>query len=194
MNQPNLDTHVAVTEEVPEEAAELAVGRPDAPTPSLWQRAVRCRRKTDGKVAVVHKIDWYTNMFRAWYPDEGPVGDDGKPAGRFSERTEWEHCANWDVEVTFSAAELERQAAAKKLSAAIALLDARDLGLASVLCDDPDPTKALAKLEMLKRAGVIKGDAEVIAAAVDEVRMPTKEPAPKRGPKKTEPGAGGGAE
>ena len=167
---PTIATHIPVTEEIPEEAAELAVGRPDAPTPSLWQRAVRVKRKVDGKTAVVQRVDWYTNMFRAFYPDEGEIGENGKPAGRFSERTEWEHCANWDVEVTFSPSELERQAAARALQDEMSKLNAAEIGLVSVLCDDPDPAKALAKLHAMRNAKLIGGGVDALAAAVDEVR------------------------
>jgi phosphotransferase system HPr-like phosphotransfer protein len=90
--------------------------------------------------------------------------------GRFAERTEWEHCRDWDVEVTYSPRELERQAAAKKLAEQIAMLDARELGIVSVLCDDPDATKALAKLEAMRAAGFIKGAPEVVAVAVEETK------------------------
>lgn len=168
---PTLATHIASTEDLPDEGVDLAVGRPDAPTPSLWQRGVRCTHKVTRKVAVVHRIDWATNMFRAFYPSGG-VDEHGKPAGRFSERTEWEHCRDWDVDVTLSPAEMERQASARRLAEEIATLDAHELGLVTVLCDDSDPNRALAKLEAMRSSGLIKGRSEAVIAAVAEVRQP----------------------
>lgn len=186
---PSIETHIPKTEAVPDEPAELAVGRPDAPTPSLWQRSVKVRHKATGRPALVHKVDWGMNMFRAFFPEEGDVDpESGKPAGRFSERTEWEHCANWDVEVTFSPAEIERQAAKTRLSEAISKLEGRSLALATVLCDDPDPGKALGKLELLISTGVIQGPVDALAAAAAEARLPAKEPVKaKRRTEPTEP-------
>lgn len=165
---PSIETHIPLTvAELPNEPAELAADRPDAPTPSLWQRSVKVKHKVTGKPAIVHKVDHGTMMFRAYYPDE--LNKDGG-IGRFAERTEWEHCRDWDVEVTFSPRELERQAARAQLEAEISRLDAKELALVSVLCDDPDATKALAKLEAMRSAGLIKGAPEVVAVAVDEVK------------------------
>ncbi len=113
------------------------------------------------------------NMFRAYYPNE--LGKNGEP-GRFAERTEWEHCHDWDVDVTFSPKELERQAAATRLAEEIALLDGPSMAAVAVLCDDPNPSKALAKLEALRRLGVVKVSAEAAEAIVEEAK-------PKRGAK-----------
>lgn len=171
---PTIETHVPVkvgADEIPEEGNELAVGRPDLPTPSLWQRAVRATHKVTGRRAIVHRVDWATNMFRAFYPDEGdPDPATGRPKGRYSERTEWEHCRDWQVEVTFSPRELERQKARAQLEVELSTLDAADLAAVSVLCDDADPAKALAKLEALRRLGVIKASSEAAQMAVAEVR------------------------
>lgn len=184
---PSIETHIPKTEAVPDEPAELAVGRPDAPTPSLWQRSVKVRHKVTGRPALVHKVDWAMNMFRAFFPEEGDVDPEtGKPLGRFAERTEWEHCANWDVEVTFSPAEIERQAARARLSEAIAKLEGKSLALATVLCDDPDPAKALGKLELLISTGVIQGPVDALAAAAAEARLPAKEPVKARRREPTE--------
>lgn len=178
--QPTLDTHVPLKVHVPkEDVGATGGGRPDLPAPSIWQRSVKVKRKVDGKEAVVHVVDLPTMMFRAWYPDEGEVDpESGKPKGRFSERTEWEHCRNWDVEVTFSPKELERQAARRKLEDEMATLDPKELALVDVLCDDTDPTKALAKLEALRRAGIVSARPELAQAALEELRAG---PGPKKG-------------
>lgn len=184
---PSIETHIPKTEAVPNEPNELAVGRPDAPTPSLWQRSVKVKHKVTGRPALVHKVDWSMNMFRAFFPEEGEIDPEtGRPVGKFSERTEWEHCANWDVEVTFSPAELERQAAKTRLSEEIAKLEGRSLALATMLCDDPDPAKALGKLELMISAGLIQGSPDALTAAAAEVRIP-KEPVKARRREPTEP-------
>lgn len=165
---PSIATHIPVTvDELPEEEADLASNRPDEPTPSLWQRSVKVRHKATGKPAIVHRVDWATNMFRAYYPDE--TSSDGKQ-GRFAERTEWEHCRDWDVEVTFSPRELERQAASKRLHEEIAKLDEASMAAVAVLVDGDEPAKALAKIEALRKLGVIKASAEAAAVAVEETK------------------------
>lgn len=171
---PSLATHVPVKVDLPDEDTELSVGRDDLPTPSLWQRSVEAKHKITGRRAVVARVDWATNMFRAFYPDEGDPGPDGKPTGRFAERTEWEHCRDWDVAVTWSPQELERQAAQRKLQGEIATLDPKSLAAVSVLCDDTDPVKALAKLEALRQLGVVKTSAEAAQMAVAEVKKGSK--------------------
>lgn len=166
---PNIETHIPLTvDNMPSEAAELAVGRPDLPVPSLWQKAVSVTRKVDGRRAVVATVDHAMNMFRAYFPDEGDIDPDtGKPKGRFSSRTDWEQCARWDVDVTFSPKELARQAAKAKLDAEVAKLDAKSLAHVMILCDDNDPAKALAKLEALREMGVIKMPPEVAQATLE---------------------------
>lgn len=173
---PTLDTHVPVTVHVPKEDAHVLVGRPDEPTPSLWQRSVMVTHRDTGRRAVVHVIDWATNMFRPFFPDEGEAGPDGKPSGRFAGRTEWEHCKDWNVEVTLSPAELERQAAREQLSREIATLDPVALGWVRVLVDDDDPAKALGKIEALRAAGIVPKSAstEAVAEAVEVKRGPRK--------------------
>ncbi len=166
---PSIETHIPVKVEIPAEGDDLAVGRPDLPPPSLWQQSVQVTHKKTGRPAVVARVDWATNMFRAYYPDEGPKGVDGKPSGRYSQRTEWEHCRDWEPTVTFSPRELERQAARELLEEEIGKLDAKSLAAVSVLCDDPDPAKALAKLEALRQMGVIRATSEVAQVAVAEV-------------------------
>lgn len=161
---PTIATHVPVVVSLPEEKAEIASFRLDLPTPSLWQHGVKVVRKIDGKEAVVHRIDWSTNMFRAYYPGED----------RFGERTQWEHCRDWNVAVTLSPQEQERQAARELLDAEIARLDAKSLAAVSVLCDDPDPAKALGKLEALRALGVVKVSSEAAQAAVSDVQGKAK--------------------
>jgi len=157
---PTIETHIPLTEEIPPEPTELAVGRPDIPPPSLWQHSVKVVHKVTGKTAIVQRVDWAMNMFRAYYPDEG----------RFAERTEWEHCRNWDVAVTFSPKELERQRARAQLDEEIAKLDPKGFAAVTVLCDDPDPARALAKLEALRQLGVVKASPEAAAHVVAEVK------------------------
>lgn len=181
---PNVDTHVPVTVHIPAEKTELISGRPDEPTPSLWQKSVMVSHRDTGRRAVVLVIDWATNMFRPFFPDEGERGEDGKPLGKFSGRTEWEHCKDWMVEVTLSPAEMERQAARDQLAKEIATLDPKALGWVTVLADDADPTRALAKLNALREAGIIPKAVSVEAAA--EAVAEVKAPKPK-GPAKAKP-------
>lgn len=164
---PSIATHVPLTEALPEEGADLAVGREDLPTPSLWQRSVRVLHKVTREPAIVHRVDYATSMFRAYYPTR--PGENGEP-GRFGQRTEWEHFRDWDVEVTFSAAELERQATRKQLEDEIAKLDEGSMALVTVLCDDPDPRKAMAKLRALLAAGMVKASPAAAEAVVTAKR------------------------
>lgn len=161
---PHVATHVAETAELPQEPLDQIEDRPDEPTPSLWQRSVRVQHKVSGREAVVVRCDYYTNMFRAFYPDER-AGDGSM--GRYGTRREWEHCHDWHVRSVFSPAELDRQAAIAKLEVELAKLDAKDLALVQVLCDDPDPNKNFAKMQALRAAGLIKASTEVMSAAVD---------------------------
>lgn len=166
---PSLATHIPLTGELPDENLGALTGRADLPTPNLWQGKVKVRHKVTGKPAIVVRVDYAMMMFRAYFPDE--VGANGE-MGRFSERTEWYQCRDWDVEVTFSPAELERQTAKKLLDDQIAMLDATQIALARVLCDDPDPNKALAKLRMLIQAGLVKIPEEVAALVAEPVLPP----------------------
>lgn len=170
---PTIATHVPMTADIPKEDVGLMVGRPDAYTPSLWQHSVKVKHKVTGKPAVVVRVDWGTNMFRAFYPHEPNNAGD---LGRFAERTEWEHCRDWDVETTYSPAELERQAARVALEAKIGLLDAKQIALAKVLCDDEDANKALSKLEMLIQSGLIQMPAEIAPEVVGPRRRAKAEP------------------
>lgn len=167
---PSLDTHVAELGELPGEDHGQLVGRADLPVPSLWQERVKLRHKRDGRTATVFRVDHATCMFRAYYPDED----------RLSHRTEWEHFKDWDVLVTFSKAELERQAAQRLLEEEIAKMDGRSIGLARVLCDDPDPNKALAKLHLLVQSGMLTPmSVEAADAIVSEPKKARAKAEPK---------------
>ncbi len=172
---PTIDTHVPQKAELPKESADLAVGRPDAPTPSLWQEAVQVTHKITKKVAVVARVDRPCNIFRAFYPNEGELDPNtGNPVGRFSERTEWEACKDWDVSVTFSPRELERQKARTMLEDEMAKLDPSESAAVMVLVDGDDPVKGLAKLEALRRLGVVKGSTEAVKAVMAETKKAGK--------------------
>jgi hypothetical protein len=138
-NTPNHVTHVPVKVEIPGDddfAAERAV----FPTPSLWQAGVKVRHRRDAnREAIVRHVDYKTNQFR-------PVG---------GSRTTWENCMEWDPLVEPSPQEKERVAALEKLQAEMASLGPDDLAAVQVLVDDPDPSKALAKLEAMRRLGII---------------------------------------
>jgi hypothetical protein len=179
---PSIDTHVALTEEIPKENLDQISGRPDMPTPSLWQKQVKLTHRVTGKPCIVVRVDHAMMMFRGYYPTERNA--DGA-LGRFAERTEWEHCRDWEIETTFSPAELERQAAKRLLEEQIEKLDATQIALAKVLCDDADPNKALAKLRMLIQAGLVKVPEEIAPAVLPDlppepVQRVRKKPEPKQ--------------
>lgn len=172
---PNPETHVPVKVHIPTEGNDLAAGRPDIPPPSLWERSVKVVRKIDGREAIVNRIDLRTMMFRAYYPDEGAFDPETKkPVGRFADRTEWESCKDWTPSVTFSPRELERQAASSLLEEEIAKLDPNEMAAVSVLVDGDDPAKGLAKLEALRRLGIIKGSPAAAHAAIATLKEEPK--------------------
>lgn len=172
---PNINTHVPVKVAIPPEPAVLAVGRPDLPVPSIWVKGGGVTRKRDQKRAVIANIDHSMMLFRAFYPDEIGQDENGSPTeGRFAPRTEWEHCHDWIADVTISPEEAERQAALAAYSVELAKLDKEQLALASVLCDDVDPAKSLAKLRVMMNAGMIKtggATAETVERAVSDVKV-----------------------
>jgi hypothetical protein len=168
---PNLSTHIAVKQELPKESNVLAVGRPDLPVPSLWQKGVGVTHKVSNKRAVIAAVDHAMCLFRAYYPDETGTaldaeGNTVETEGRFAPRTEWESFANWIPDVTLSPEELERQAARAKWQEEINKLEPDDLEVVAAFIDESgDPTKMIAKLEVLRRKGLIKPAA--IAAVVE---------------------------
>lgn len=174
---PNIDTHVAETVDIDDVSDHgQLVGRDDLPTPSLWQDRVKVKHKSTGREAVIFRVDHSTCMFRAYYPEEK----------RLSNRTEWEHFHNWELQLTFSPAELARQAAAALLEEEIAKMDARSIGLARVLCDDEDPNKALAKLQLLVQSGMLTPISTAAAEALITEPRAAKKAAPKAKAEPTE--------
>ena len=153
---PSIATHIPVTMELPDEPDRGDVDRPVMPTPSLWQVGVKVKHRETGREAVVRRIEYATNQFRAWFPNEGESGEDGKPRGRWSERTQWERCDDWKPEVTLSPAELERQKIRAEFEGELAKVDPAMFEDIKVLCDDADPAKALAKLKAYRRMGAMK--------------------------------------
>jgi len=156
---PSIATHIPlIVSGIPAESAEVIDGRPDAPTPSLWQNGSAVTHKVTKRKCVVTRIDYVTRQFRGFFPDEN----------RHSDRTGWENMNDWDVEVTLSPAEIERQNARAKLEEEMTKLDPDSFAAVSVLCDDDDPAKALAKLEAMRRLGVIKVSAAAAQMAMGE--------------------------
>ena len=143
---PHISTHVPLLVDIPKEEVDQSEDhrRADITPPNIWPRAVGVVRKSDGKRAAVHVLDLNTRQFRAYYPEEQ----------RFGDRTEWHPFDAWNVDVTFSPAELERQAAATKLSAELDALNGAELKLFQAFCMDDDPRKALAKLDAMRDSGL----------------------------------------
>jgi hypothetical protein len=155
---PTTDTHVPVECHIPGEAEWDGGGRPPLEVPSLWRKGVKVVHKLSGREAAIHVIDLSTRMFRAYYLD----------TKTHDSRVEWQHCRDWNVQVTLSPAEEKRVAARRVLEDEIAKLDPKELAAVEVLVDEPDATKALAKLHALRALGVIKAAPEVAQAAITE--------------------------
>lgn len=159
MLSPNQSTHVPVMVVVPAETENwTGDGRPYLPPPTLWKVGAEVVNKRTGRRAAIRVVDHMTMQFRAYYPDTGE--NDG--------RTMWQHCHEWNVSVTLSPEEETRLAAKRQLDEEVAKLDIDELAAVEVLVDDPNPTKALAKLEALKRMGIIKGAPAAHAASLDK--------------------------
>lgn len=156
MNAPNHVTHVSLKQELPEEPKGDIDGRPDLPTPSLWQKGTGVTHKVSGRKAVVQTVDYAMRMFRAYYPD----------TGKFADKTEWENFDAWQPDVTFSPEELERQASVTEYRRALEMLDVDDLDDAQVFCQDADPKVSLAKLRMAIRRGMFTS----VQAAVTDTK------------------------
>lgn len=140
---PDHTTHTPINVIVPKED-DVGAERERLPTPSLWQDGVMVTHKQDReRKGHVRRVDHMTRQFRLV----------GQP------RTSWESFDNWDVLVEKSEAEKQKDAAREKLQAELAALDADDLASVEVLCDDPDPAKALAKLGAMRKLGIIGGSA-----------------------------------
>lgn len=138
---PDHTTHTPIQVTVPTED-DVLLERPRLPTPSLWQDGVRVTHRMDrDRKGIVRRVDWVTNQFRL-------VG---------APRTAWESCEHWDVLVEKSESERAKDAARDALAAEMEALDVDDLAAVEVLCDDPDPVKALAKLSAMRKLGIVGG-------------------------------------
>jgi len=157
---PNAETHVPIKVHIPADTDWNGAGRPDIPPPSLWEHSVKVVRKIDGREAIVRVIDLATMQFRAYWPD----------TNESDSRATWQHCRDFNVAVTFSPKELEKQAARNAYEAEVAKLDAKELAAVSVLVDGDDPIKALGKLEALRALGLIKARPDVAAQAIAEAK------------------------
>jgi hypothetical protein len=141
---PNAQTHVPVKVTIPLDDT-MSTERPYMPPPTLWQEGVKVKHKRTGRENIIRAVDLATQMFR-------PVFDE---YGNAANRTHHEQMSEWDVLVELSPAEKERDLARQKLEAELAALPADDLAAVSVLIDDADATKALAKLEAMRRLGIV---------------------------------------
>lgn len=138
---PDHTTHTPIQVAVSLED-DVLLERERMPTPSLWQEGVQVTHRVDQeRKGVVRRVDWVTRQFRLV----------GQP------RTSWESFENWVVLVEKSAAEKAKDAARLALQAELEALDADDLAAVEVLCDDPDPSKALVKLNAMRKLGIIGG-------------------------------------
>ncbi len=136
---PDHTTHVPIQVVIPTED-DIMLERPRAPTPSLWQEGVQVTNKADPeRKGTERHVEYVTRQFRLV----------GQP------RTHWESFENWNVLVEKSPEEKAKDAARVELETELASLDADDLAAVSVLCDDPDAEKALAKFNAMKRLGII---------------------------------------
>lgn len=142
--QPNHETHVPIKVSIPDDGA-FATERAVLPTPSIWQEGVKVKHRSLPLENIVRSVNYTTCQFRPVYDRAG------QPAGR----TVWEAFADWEPMVEMSPAEKERRAALAKLQAEMDALGADDLAAVQVLVDDPDAVKALAKLEAMRRLGII---------------------------------------
>ncbi len=136
---PDHTTHTPIKVSIPTED-DVHFERARLPTPSLWQEGVQVTHKMDAtRTGTVRRVDHLTRQFRL-------VG---------MARTQWDSFDDWIVLVEKSVEEKAKDAAREKLVAEMEALDADDLAAVEVLCDDPDPTKALAKLAAMRKLGII---------------------------------------
>lgn len=138
---PDHTTHTPIKVVVPTED-DVVFERPRAHTPSLWQDGVQVtHRKDRERTGVVRRVDHLTRQARLV----------GQP------RTSWESFDDWDVLVEKSAEEKAKDAARERLALEMESLSQDDLAAVEVLCDDPDPEKGLAKLNAMRKLGIIGG-------------------------------------
>lgn len=155
---PNAQTHVPVTVDVPAESAWTGEGRQYMEPPTLWKAGVKVVHKLTGREAVIYRMDLGTMQFRPFYLDTQ------SHAGR----TEWESSRDWNVSVTLHPDEMAKRDVRKKLDAEISALDPDELEAMHALVDGDDPAKGLAKLNALRKLGVIKSKPAVAAVAIEE--------------------------
>lgn len=155
---PNHATHVPVKVALPADD-DLSVERPRLPTPHLFQEGVVVKSRDGKREGIVRCVDHLTNQFRL--VEKMPDG-----SMKNHPRVSWESFANWIPEVRLSAEEQERRAAREKLLVELATLDKDSLAAVEVFADDADPAKALAKIEALRRLGVIKAPTSVPNEAI----------------------------
>lgn len=138
---PDHTTHQPIKVLIPTED-DVLVQRERLPTPSLWQVGVQVTHKADQtRTGTVRVVDYVTNQFRL-------VG---------SSRTMWESFEHWNVLVEKTPEEKAKDEARELFLLELESLDPDQLLAVEALCDDPDPAKALAKFNGLKKLGVIGG-------------------------------------
>lgn len=134
-----------------EEAVELH-DRPDIPPPSAYARAAVVTHRRTRERAVIHRVDFITRQIRLWYPDRAHLPQ----RDQFDSRTGWQSFDEWEPEITYSVAEVERQQAKALFDRELEAFDDEGLSLVTVFCDDADPVKALGKLRALKRSNIVR--------------------------------------
>lgn len=136
---PDHTTHQPIKVIIPTED-DVLVQRERLPTPSLWQPGVEVTHRADvTRKGHVRVVDYMTNQFRL-------VGQ---------ARTMWESFDNWIVTVEKTPEEKAKDEARELFVMELEMLDPDQLAAVEALCDDPDPAKALAKFNGLKKLGVI---------------------------------------
>lgn len=172
------EKHIPVTvDNLPKEVVEASHDRPDIPPPSPWARtAVVVHRRTKQQ-AVVHRVDLMTRQMRLWYPDRAnlPLEE------QFDSRRDWQSLDEWEPQITFSPAEVERQQAAALFELELESFDKEGLALVTIFCDDPDPVKRLQKIRALKLTNLVRQkDADAAPAEVMAPVEPPPEPVATR--------------
>ena len=139
-NAPDHTTHQPIKVSIPTDD-DVHFERERLRTPSLWQSGVQVTHRADEKrTGTVRVVDYITNQFRL-------VGQG---------RTQWESFENWIVLVEKTPEEKAKDDARELLMLELDGLDPEQLLAVEPLIDDPDPAKALAKLNGLRKLGVIK--------------------------------------
>lgn len=136
---PDHTTHQPIRVSIPTDD-DVHFERERLRTPSLWQPGVQVTHRADEKrTGTVRVVDHMTNQFRL-------VGQG---------RTQWESFEHWIVLVEKTPEEKAKDEAREMFLLELEALDPDQLLAVEALCDDPDPAKALAKFNGLKKLGVI---------------------------------------